>query len=323
MLGLGTCALVRDAPARASDPPAGGTADLIVVATPHVAFPRSSEVRLVHVEGRVARHTTWASIRHAPGAVARGDLAANGRVAYVAADLDDEAPGDWAAGLWRVEDGAARLLARGLYHASRPLASADGRVYVQRGRAGPWPTEREARAGRLRVDDLSIDAVDPASGAARAIYAWSGYTLHLAGEIDADLVVYRVGPSGADLVRVTRATGRSRHLADLLPFARDFIVDRAARTLRFSNRHESDARAWVVDRIDLATGAKTRLAASATEPAPLASTPDRAWSIAGGFDGRFDVAVLANAATGVRTAATTRDERVEPIGFVGGGEVTR
>jgi hypothetical protein len=277
-LAAGFCAcagLLRDVPvARGADPPRGDDAafdaEVQVVATPRQLFAHASDIGVVRVSGRGSRTTAWATLEHAPGAVVRGDVSPDGRSVVVAADLGDVPPSDWSSGLWRIEPNAPPvLLARGLYHASRPLASVDGRIYVQKGAAGAWPTVDEARAGRLRVDRLWLDAIDPVTRTARTFYSWSGYTLHLAGEIDGDVVVYRVGPDGADLVRIDRATGRSRAAATILPFARDFSIDPTRRAIAFSNRHEIDTRTWVVDRVDLETGARTRLAVSTREPTPL------------------------------------------------------
>ena len=127
-----------------------------------------------------------AAIAHVPqarGAVVRGDVLPGGRSAVVAADGEGPSS-DWRSSLYRVDDsGKIALLAIGLYHASRPLASTDSAIYVERGAAGAWPSQEEAARGRLRTDALHIDAIDPVTGAARTLYTWTGYTLHLAGEL--------------------------------------------------------------------------------------------------------------------------------------------
>ena len=263
-------------------------------------------------------------------------------------------------------DGSVKELARGLYHASRPLASKDGAVYVERGKAGAWPTLAEIKAGRLRVDALAIDAIDPETGASRTVYTWSGYTLHLAGEYGAELVVYRVDSSGADLLAVDRATGHARLVATLPPFARDFSIDDASGAVVMSNRDERDAHLWIVARIDLASGGVTRLASERDDaPAPFALPGGAmAWTASGhrglslrasasslatgdarllaplgaGFDavthastdatwitiahvppgeGGYDVFAAVHVASGTPVRLTTRDERVEVLGFVG------
>lgn len=214
--------------------------------------------------------TAIAGVPHAKEAVVRGDVLAGGRSVVVVADSEARpltaGSSDWSSSLHRVdESGKIALLASGLYHASRPLASVDGAVYVERGANGPWPTREEAALGRLRTDPLHIDAIDPVTGAARTLYSWTGYTLHLAGELGAELIVYRVAFEGADLVAIDRASGNSRLVTALLPFARDFSVDEKRGALVMSNRDEHDAHLWVIDRIDLTSGARTRLTSARDE----------------------------------------------------------
>jgi hypothetical protein len=208
---------------------------------------------------------TIARVPQSRQAVVRGDVLAGGRSVVIVADSEG-APSDWNASLHRVdESGKIALLASGLYHASRPLASVDGAVYVERGANGAWPTREEAALGRLRMDPLHIDAIDPVTGAARTLYSWTGYTLHLAGELGPELIVYRVAFEGADLVAIDRASGKSRLVTALLPFARDFSVDEKHGALVMSNRDEHDSHLWVIDRIDLATGVRTRLTSARDE----------------------------------------------------------
>jgi hypothetical protein len=196
-----------------------------------------------------ARGALLGTVRHARGAVVRGDVLGAGAVVVA-----DEDGGDYGAALWRVDARSARVLARGVYHASRPLVSRDGRVYVERGTPGPWPTPDEAHAGHLRTDALTLDAIDPETGAARTLYGWSGYTLHLAGETEREIVVYRVSFEGADLTTVDRASGSARVVTTLAPYARDFSVSRDAVVM--SNR---DQDRWTIDRVSLASGARERL----------------------------------------------------------------
>lgn len=166
---------------------------------------------------------------------------------------------------------STRRLAAGVVTGSRPLAGPDGRIYVERGAEGDWPSRDEARRGLLRVDALEIDAVDPRSGDVRVVTTWQGYAIHLAGALGDDLVVYRVGPRGAEIARVDRASGQTRVVADVAPFARDFTVDAPRRALVFSNRDPADASRWVVERLDVDTGATTTLASAADEaPIPFA-----------------------------------------------------
>ena len=332
------------------------SAEIAVIATPRDPFATASEVRLVTIDDTGTREVRVATFAHAPGAVTRGDVLRGTRVVVIAADVEDTGRDpDWRSALYRVESGTARVLARGLYHASRPLSSVDGRVYVQRGSAGQAPSSDGAGGspGRLRTDALTIDAIDATIGTATPLYAWSGYTLHLAGEWRGELLVYRVAYEGADLIAIERSTGKSRMITTLLPFARDFSVDETRGALVMSNRDEVDTHLWVVDRVNLTTGLRSRLgqerdeapAAFALASGELASganargglrigsrtvaplgvgfvavthaSPDGEWMTVHHVANGVDVAAGMHVTTGTPARLTRGDERVEILGFVG------
>ena len=243
--------------------------DAVIVATAHDADAQSSEVRRVHVGPSGQRSTAIGVVGHAPGAVVRGD--ARDGVAWIVADEDPGLP-DWGAALFEVRggQGARRVLGR-VGRAGRPLASGSGWVFVERGRAGTPPTIDEAKQGRLRVDAITVDAYDPRTTATRTIYSSDAYALHLAGEHGGELVVYRVAPDGAALLAIDEASGRSRVVTALMPFARDFSIDERRGALVLSNRDGADAHTWTLERIDLTTGARTVLHATRDDqPAALA-----------------------------------------------------
>ncbi len=267
--------------ATAESDPAEAPADVIVLATPHEVDARATVVRVVHVGAGGVSERALGAVAHPPGAVVRADAA--GERVFVVADEEGAADPDWGAALFRVDASGTTRLAGGVGHARKPLVSAGGEVYVERGLSGPPPTDADARAGRLRLDSITLDAVDPASGANHALYTDTAYCLHLAGEARGELVVYRVGPSGADLVAVDEATGASRLITTVPPFARDFSVTAAGDALVFSDRDPTDAGTWTVVRVDLATGALTTLSARRGDaPAPFALPGgDVAWSAAG------------------------------------------
>lgn len=254
-------ALRNDAPTANADVPAATSAkvaEVAVVATPNGPDARVSEVRVVRIEAGKTSTRVLGRISHGPSAVLRGDVLADHSV-VVAADEEGVPSDDYRTALYRLDGVTTRTLARGLYRASRPLVSVDGTIYVERGAPGRFPDEAQTRAGRLRSDSLAIDAVEPSSGAARTVYRSSGYTLHLAGEHGGALIVYRVAWGAAELLTVDRATGQSRIVAAIPPFARDFSVDGKGQ-LVFANRDEQDHSLWCVERVDLATGLRTRLA---------------------------------------------------------------
>lgn len=263
---------------RAAAPEALPVTEVAVLATPRSIDATSVEIRFERIDtssrpSSSATSTPLGTIALPREGVARGDVVPGARAVVVVAD--GTAPRgpraretDFAAVLYGADEahGVTRL-ADGIVHASRPLASLDGAIYVERGVAGVDVSTGDGRAGRLRVDNLSVDAVDRASASIRAVYTWSGYALHIAGELDGELVVYRVGPGVAEIVAIDRATARSRVVAAVPPFARDFTLDGQARSLVMSNLDAHDATLWVVERVDLATGLRTRVMATRDEAA--------------------------------------------------------
>ncbi len=318
---------------------------LAVIATPHDADATSSEVRVISLDTGASR--TLAALHHPSGAVVRGDTRSG--VVFVVSDEDGPGDRSWGAALYRVDgrvDGAgARRLVGGVGHARRPLASVDGWVYVERGTAGPDPTD-----GRLRVDDVHLDAVDPATGAIRAVYTFKGYALHLAGEQSGSLIVYRVGPQRAEVISIDASSGAMKSSVTVPPYARDFSVDDARRTMVFADRR-SDA--WTVEQLDLSTFALTTVSSdpdqqssplalvdgsiARTAPrrsglsiggriisplgagfdAPLASTDDGAWlAVLHVPTAGFDETYALESATS-RTVKIGGAERIDAVGFMG------
>ncbi|WP_434046981.1 MULTISPECIES: hypothetical protein [Sorangium] len=225
-----------------------------------------------------------ATLRHLSDAVVRAHVVPRTQIVLATADTSPSRDRSFNASLFRIEPQAAPVaLCDGVVHASRPLVTADGRVFVSRGVAGPEPPP-DGDLTRLRVDRLTIDEVDLATGATRAVHRHTGYLAFLAGAWGGELVVYRVAPGSADIVLVNPDTGATRVIAPSIPpFARDFSIDAAANALVYQGRHEVDPGAWVIDRLDLNTGKRTRLETSASNGlAPhawpgggLAYTPDR------------------------------------------------
>lgn len=164
----------------------------------------------------------------------------------------------WAASLL-VADGAHAPLALcdRVFHASRPLPLPTGEVAVERGRAGP------SLPGRIRLDELTIDAVDPgpgpATGAARTLYSAVGFEAHLAAVAGHELIVYLIQPDVASLRAIDWSTGGERVIVPSLPgWAHDFSVEDGA--LVVHNRDDVRPELQTLERIDLANGNRTRLA---------------------------------------------------------------
>lgn len=226
-----------------------------------------------------------ATFTHTEGAAVRGATLPGSDVVLAVADTVEARDLSFAAGVVRLAPHKPpEVLVDRVVHASRPLVTAAGRVFVSRGRPGP------AVEGKYRVDDLTVDEIDPATGAARTVHAFAGYVTFLAGAHGREILVYRAGPSGADLAGIDADTGATRIIAPLLPFARDFSVDEAAGAVVMVERDEQDSRAWVIDRLDLASGARTRI----TKGPSLAMAPF-AWpggGIAWSPDGRAGMALI-------------------------------
>ncbi|APR79357.1 Hypothetical protein A7982_04704 [Minicystis rosea] len=295
-----------------------------------------------------------ATFTHREDAAVRGATVPGTSTVLAVADTQETRDLSFAASLFRVAPHQPPVrLCEGVVHASRPLVTAGGRVFVSRGVAGP------DHEGAFRADDLTIDEIDPQSSTARTVHAFHGYLAFLAGAHGAEILVYRVGAGGADLASVHPDTGAVRVLAKLLPFARDFSVGDGA--VIFQERDEHDSRAFTIDRIDLGSGARTRLhtgpsatlapfawpgggiAWSSNDQAglsiltgdrPLAAAPlgrgvdmvravsaDGSWiaalhTVAGKLPIPFAVDTRTGAAAAIRAVP---DARVEIAGFVAGG----
>jgi hypothetical protein len=213
--------------------------------------------------GESAAPTPVARFDHEDGAAVKGAILPGTSVVLAVADTAATRDLSFASSLFRVEPHRpAERLCDGVVHASRPLVTAAGRVFVSRGVAGSEPA---AAKNEGREDALTIDEIDPATGGARPVHSFAGYLAFLAGEHGREILIYRVGAGGADLIGVDPDTGTTRVIApSMLPFARDFSVDPARGAVVFQERDERDSRTWVIDRMDLATGARTRLAASSS-----------------------------------------------------------
>ncbi|WP_437666510.1 hypothetical protein [Sorangium sp. So ce1182] len=226
-----------------------------------------------------------ATLQHLSDAVVRARVVPRTSIVVATADTRPSRDRSFNASLFRLEPHAEPVaLCDGVVHASRPLVTAAGRVFVSRGVAGP-ELPLDGDLARLRVDTLTIDEIDLANGASRTVHSVAGHLAFLAGEWRGELVIYRVAPGSADIVLVNPDTGATRVVAPSIPpFARDFSIDAATAALVFQNRHEVDPGAWVIDQLDLRSGKRARIEASASSGlAPhawpgggLAYTPDRA-----------------------------------------------
>lgn len=199
-----------------------------------------------------------ARFSHADGSSVLGSLIPRTRVVVASATMKSGGDLSFANVLLRLEAGQpARVLAEGLAYGSRPLVTAEGRVFVSRGVAGVEPsTARES----LRVDQLSVEEIDATTAARRVIFSTRGYVTFLAGALGRELVIYEVSPAGARLLAVHVDTLAVREvLPSMMALARDFVMDAPRSRVLFTQGEPFGAR-WFVEQVDLRTGERRRLA---------------------------------------------------------------
>lgn len=253
----------------ASPPGAGGRAVVVVATEPNGS---TSEIFAVPIGEKSLPHPI-ASVRHGKGATVRGALLGDGRVALVA-DADGPRPEAFGATLLVVDPaGSVHELVGGAVHASAPLVTARGALLVSRGDARSTAPDGTALLG--------IDRVDAHEGTVKRIFEMRGNLLFLAGSIDDRVLVYAIDELGrASLVEVPEGGGSPRPLVEALPpFARDFIVDPATRTLVFVDRAEEDSRRWEVLSLDLDSGFVEPIASTESMLVVPARMPDGALAL--------------------------------------------
>lgn len=185
---------------------------------------------------------------HLPDDEARWAALPSGALVAVA-DRRNDFDRSWSASLL-LEGGNGTELCDRVFHASQPLVTRAGEIVVERGRAGAIVP------GRMRVDDLTLDVIDP-RGRARTVFHTLGFEAHLVGLSGDDVIIYLVQPEQASLRAVSLSSGVARVIVpSLAPYANDFAL--AGGAVELSNRDEND-RHPVRERIDLASGARTRL----------------------------------------------------------------
>jgi hypothetical protein len=212
---------------------------LLVLLATHATEPRTGVVLLP--PGATELPPPVATFEHLPDGSVHAALL--GSTVLVVAD---RAPGEFGAQLLRIDSGREAVLCDRVMHATRPLV-AWGRVFVERGRDG----------------ELTIDEIDPKTGRARVVWRGAGLEAFLAGASASEIIVYHAHDRGASLLAVTPNGAVRTILPSLPPFARDFTVDETS--VVFQNRDEQRRDLWVIDRVELTTGARTRLLTSSNQ----------------------------------------------------------
>lgn len=189
---------------------------------------------------------------HLPGATVRTARLASGALVAVA-DRATVFDRSWGSSLLWADAGREPLeLCDRVFYASRPLPLPSGEIVVERGVAGP------ALPGQVRVDELTLEAIDPRTHAARTLLATTGFEAHLAALAGDEIVVYLVQPGVASLRAVDWRSGAERVLVPALPpFAHDFSVENGA--LLVHNRDDARRELQTLEQIDLRNGNRTRL----------------------------------------------------------------
>ena len=254
--GLFVIALIGAAPeaTRASPPRAAG--QTLKPRAPSVAVfladPRGKTSSLHVIDPSGMDSGVLASLDHREGGALAAAVTSDG-IVVASADEDPGPDLSFGATLFAIPGagGQPRALADRLVHASRPVATPDGKVVVARGEPGIAPP-----AGSYRIDMLSVDEIDPATRDARILFSSEGYLLFVIGTIDNDAVVYSVGPEGAEIVAIDRTSRHAREVARVAPYARDFSIE--GHGLVFLDRDETNSRAWEVVRLDVRNGTRSR-----------------------------------------------------------------
>jgi len=197
-----------------------------------------------------------ARFEHLDDATALGALIPNTRRVLATATVQ-RGDTSFASALVLLEaDKPNRVLADQCAVANRPHVTSAGRIFVQRGAAGPnltpeasgaKPRHALMRVDTLRIEELSLDK------APRTVFTTHGFTAFIAGSFGDELILYRVAPDGAELLAVNVDTLKQRPLTRLEPLARDFVIDEAGRRVVFT-LGDSREHSWHVVSVDLDNG---------------------------------------------------------------------
>lgn len=194
-----------------------------------------------------------ATFSHGEGSPVLGTLLPGTRAVIATAVMAEVGDLSFSSALLRLEAGRVRSLADHVVYGSRPLVTAEGRVFVSRGAPGLLTDEG-------RVDALTIDEVHPETGALRTLYSSRGFVLFLVGAVGREVFLYELAPGVARLLAVHADTLGVRELVPQLPpRARDFWVDAKRGRVFFVH---SEGEAWRVAELSLATRAWRDVAAS-------------------------------------------------------------
>lgn len=210
-------------------------------ATPGVVLllsdPNGGRTQLVEQRGDTRMEL--AAIDHVRGGIVKGALASKG-IAVIAQTEESRDP-SWASSLVFIDDrGNSSVLVDRVAHASRPVVAATGEILVSRGLTGTEPSHSKGYGATLRIDALTVEAVDPATGKARVLLRRGGYLLFVAGVTAKEAIIYSIGPGSTPLLAVNLKTSAVRTLAAHVELGRDFSIKTGAVSSVFFTERVAD-----------------------------------------------------------------------------------
>jgi hypothetical protein len=225
---------------------------ILAAATPELALLSSSgstgELRFQPIDAKTPAAPV-ARFSHGEGSPVLGSLLPGTRVVVATAVMRSQGDLSFASALLRLEAGKApRLLADQVAYGSRPLVTAEGRVFVARG----------------SNEELTVDEIDPRTAKTRSIHSTrNGLVTYLAGALGREVIIYEVTTTGSRLIAVHADTlGLRTLIADLKGPAHDFVVDAARKRVLFT--HATASGSYQVEETSLVDGA-TRVLATGNE----------------------------------------------------------
>jgi hypothetical protein len=226
VLGVGYA--LRGKASHASDPTAPAPAPAARLAIAHGEIDGyETELAIAEIgTTNVATLTPLAKLPHERGSAIRGTVHQGSL--FVTAQVEAPKGTSFAAALYRVDAGKVTRLCRDVESATTPMILSTGHVLVTRGVDGPEPTPAESKQLLLREDEVSVDDVDPTSGAIRNVFRRSAYQVFLGAQMaTGEIAVYVSDRKGSSILALDPLTGGTRALAPkVMPFARDFSFDR-------------------------------------------------------------------------------------------------
>ncbi|MFT3706054.1 MAG: hypothetical protein QM817_00165 [Archangium sp.] len=226
---------------------------ILAAATPELAVLSSSgttgELRFQSVDAK-SPAAPVARFSHAEGSPVLGSLLPGTRVVVATAVMKSQGDLSFASALIRLETGREpRLLADQIAYGSRPLVSAEGRVFVARGNG----------------TQLTVDEIDPRTAKTRSIHSVAdGLVTYLAGALGREVIIYEVTEAGSRLIAVHADTLGVRTLvANMNGPAHDFTLDAPRKRVLFTHWNEL-TRAYQVEEVSLVDG-QTRVLATGSE----------------------------------------------------------